>query len=354
MPTDEGQAPGLDAINQALTHFYGQKPDRKFSERELTSSGSPALESISVYRSQSERPHWHYVTFGFSELFEKESEDPNLSGLGFELTFRLLVTDSEASPPQWPCELLNDLARTIFENGTHLQPGHHFEFQNSISTTASSKLNAILVAKDMELETLQTKFGRVEFLQVVGITADEVGILKLLRGDKFIDLVKNNLGALLLTDINRGSIADDPRVAAQIKESGTADDTGDIVLKVSTASWYFSYKGNVTLGMDVVPKLKERLVEGISGKRDVIIRCASQDIVIFRYGRESGFQLEESLIIECTVSDARAFVHQIEATPSSCSFPNLPIGIDFVDPENPELIIDELPPKHQTNNKKSR
>lgn len=352
MPTKDGQAPGLDAINQVLASFYGQNADRTFSESELTGSGSPALESISVYRSQSDSLHWHYVTFGFSELFEKESEDAELSGLGFELTFRLTVADNENSPPRWPCDLLNNLARTIFENGTHLQPGNHFEFRDPLNTDAITRITAVLIARDVELGTIETKFGRVEFLQVVGITADEVNILKRWRGDKFIDLAKTKLGNLLLTDLKRESLAADPSVALQIEESVTADGTGDIVLNCSVAEWFFSYKGTITLGIDIIPQLKARLVEGISGKRDVIVRNGSHDVLVFRYGRETSFQLEDFLIIECTVSDAHAFVHQLEATPSSYSFPNIPVGIDVIDPRNPTSPAeDSLQPKHKTDKK---
>ncbi len=352
MPTNDGQAPGLDAINQALASFYGQKPDRIFSESELTGSGSPALESISVYRSQSDVLHWHYVTFGFSELFEKESEDSEVSGLGFELTFRLTVTVNENSPPRWPCDLLNGLARTIFENGTHLQPGNHFELQDSINPVANTRLTSVLIARDEELGTIETKFGRVEFLQLVGITAEELKVLKRLRGEKFIDLAKTKLGKLLLTDLKRASLSEDPSVALQIEESVTADDTGDIVLNCAVAEWFFSYKGTITLGVDIIPQLKARLVEGISQKRDIIISNGSYDVLVFRYGRETSFQLEDFLIIECTVSDARAFVHQLEATPSSYSFPNIPVGIDVIDPQNPTSSgVDSLPPKHKTNKK---
>jgi len=37
-------------------------------------------------------PHWHIVGYGMSELYAKETDDPEESGWGFELTFR--VSDS--------------------------------------------------------------------------------------------------------------------------------------------------------------------------------------------------------------------------------------------------------------------
>ncbi|KAG1606612.1 hypothetical protein G6F45_013943 [Rhizopus arrhizus] len=38
-------------------------------------------------------PHWHYITYGFSELYAKESSDADASGYGSELTFRLAAVD---------------------------------------------------------------------------------------------------------------------------------------------------------------------------------------------------------------------------------------------------------------------
>lgn len=354
MPTNGDQAPGLDAINQALTSFYGQKSDRTFSENELTGTGSSALESISVYRSQSERPHWHYITFGFSELFEKESEDPDLSGLGFELTFRLVVSDNETSPPRWPCDLLNDLAREIFENATHLQPGNNFEFQNPINMNTITRLNSVLIARDSELGTIETKFGKVQFLQVVGITADELNILRRWRADKFIEAAKTKLGKLLLTDLKRESIADDPCVALQIEEGITTDGTGDIVIDCPVAEWIFTYKASVSLGIDVIAQLQARLVEGISGKRDIVIR-GPESTIVFRNGKEANFKIDNDvLIFECTVSDAQTFASQLQAVPSSYTFANLPVAIAVVDAQNPELVLDSLPTKQKSSSKKPR
>ena len=39
------------------------------------------------------------------------------SGFGFELTFRLKKQVGESSPPSWPAELLQSLARYVFRTG---------------------------------------------------------------------------------------------------------------------------------------------------------------------------------------------------------------------------------------------
>ena len=52
--------------------------------------GNDPLDGISVYTAKEPIEHWHFVTYGFSELYEKETGDPENSGFGFELTFRLV------------------------------------------------------------------------------------------------------------------------------------------------------------------------------------------------------------------------------------------------------------------------
>lgn len=357
MPTNEDQAPGLDAINQALTSFYGQKPDKIFSENQLAGTGASALESISVYRSQADKSHWHYITFGFSELFEKESENAQMSGLGFELTFRLVASTNENQAPEWPFSLLNQLAQMIFENGIYLQPGSLIELPNSIRSVPSpaARIDSVLIARDLELGTINTINGRVDFLQAVGITEAEVGILKRWRGDKFIESAKAKLGRLLLTDPGRESITEDPCMALKLEESITRDGTGDIVIDCPLAEWIFTYKASVSFGIDIVPKLKAQLLEGLSSNRDIVIR-GSESKIVFRNGKEANFKIENDvLILEVTESDAQAFLGQLQAIPSSYSLGNLPVGIELVDAQSQGLMREMQPtPRHKNSNKKSR
>lgn len=85
-------------------------------------------------------PHWHYVSFGLSDLhgdgrvhMTENIENPEQrSGMGFELTFRLLRKPSsdyhekkpnEDLPPIWPANLLQQLARYVFQSGNQLCAG---------------------------------------------------------------------------------------------------------------------------------------------------------------------------------------------------------------------------------------
>jgi suppressor of fused len=355
MSTIEDQAPGLDAINRALDNFYGEKPYGLFSENELTGSASSALEAISVYRSQADRPHWHFITFGFSELFEKESENSELSGLGFELTFRLATSTAiEPQTPEWACRFLNDLARMILENGTHVQAGDHLALGSPIAPDSGSRLDSILFVRDSELGSIETKNGRVDFIQVVGLTSDERSLLERWRGEKFIESAKIVLGTQLITDLKRESFANNPVVIRSFDQAVTAGGVADVTIDCAIAEWIFTYKASVLLGVDCISQLQENLVSCISGGRRVTVKGA-ESTIIFRKGKEANFTIENDvLIIDCTAADAQSFVTQLKPMPGSYSFANLPLGIEVTDGRGLDMM-DSLPnPATKTNKRKTK
>lgn len=48
--------------------------------------GKDPLDGISVYDGGD---YWHFVTYGLSELYDKESNVKEISGYGMEFTFKL-------------------------------------------------------------------------------------------------------------------------------------------------------------------------------------------------------------------------------------------------------------------------
>ena len=80
---------GSEAIQAKLAAVCGpQEPKHWGTVMQYSEGGPDPLDGISAYRGENP-PHWHYVTFGFSELHEKRSKDREVSGWGFELSFRL-------------------------------------------------------------------------------------------------------------------------------------------------------------------------------------------------------------------------------------------------------------------------
>ena len=80
---EEPEAIGWDAIDAALTPIYGKQEPRHYGTiLPAMLGGDDPLQGISVYKNLSPKPHYHFVTYGFSELYEKESDDPEYSGYG--------------------------------------------------------------------------------------------------------------------------------------------------------------------------------------------------------------------------------------------------------------------------------
>src|SRR5437868_6371298 len=125
----EPSALGWGAINAALAPIYGEgEPPYHYGPvLPAMLGGKDPLQGISIYDHPLPVPHWHFVTYGFSELYEKESDDPEVSGFGFELTFRL--ARQEETPPGWVLNFLQNLGRYVFQTGNAFDIGHYLDCQ---------------------------------------------------------------------------------------------------------------------------------------------------------------------------------------------------------------------------------
>ena len=103
-PEEEG-CQGWGAIDAALQAVYGdQQPAHYGTAIKFRLGGADPLDGISVYRSEQGGPHWHYVTYGFSDLYGDLDDSYDIapekpSGYGFEMTFRLARDEDEQEPP---------------------------------------------------------------------------------------------------------------------------------------------------------------------------------------------------------------------------------------------------------------
>ncbi len=193
-------APGWQAIDRHLAQRYGQQLPHQFTSRTAYDfeSDSP-LPAISAYEA-STPPHWHLVTYGFSELFEKSSPDAQLSGFGYELTFRIPRAPGETMPPTWAVRLLQALGRYVFTEQAPFDTGHRADLGAPLCP--GSQLCALACVPDPELGKITTVFGNLLFLQVVGLTAAEHTCM---RNLSYEDVV------LLLAEIDRLGLTDPTR-----------------------------------------------------------------------------------------------------------------------------------------------
>ena len=67
---------GWDAIDAALRPLYGTLEPRHYSTSiPFSLGGRDPLDGISAYAVDEPRPHWHVITYGFSELYEKRFDE---------------------------------------------------------------------------------------------------------------------------------------------------------------------------------------------------------------------------------------------------------------------------------------
>ena len=117
----DDEAPGWDAIDAAFARLYPGVEPAHFATARGIGLGD-ALQGISAFPADG---HWHLVTYGLTELFEKESPYPQQSGFGYELTFRVRRAGDEP-PPRWALNVLEQIARTVVD-GTDYAAGHRLQ-----------------------------------------------------------------------------------------------------------------------------------------------------------------------------------------------------------------------------------
>lgn len=195
---------GMDAIGGALSRLYpGQEGKYYGTVIPARLGGKDPLDGIEVWESGNALPHWHYVTYGFSELYDKECGDPDNSGYGFELTFRLKKTEEE--PPVWPMNLLENLARYVFSTGNGFAAGHYIDCSGPVALDEETDLTALAFRVDPELGEIDTPNGHLVFLQAEAVTRDEMEALMCWNGVKFLEQAETIL-PLGITDLERTSL----------------------------------------------------------------------------------------------------------------------------------------------------
>jgi tetratricopeptide (TPR) repeat protein len=216
---DDDRSPGWDAIDRALAALYHDVEPLHFGTViPYMLGGNDPIHGISAYARTEPVPHWHFVTYGFTDLFQKENDDPETSGFGFELTFRLRKTADEATPPTWALNFLQNLGRYVFGTGNGFAAGHKMGLNGPIALDLDTQITAICFADDPELGgEIESEHGLARFVQIVGITDDEYKLIQEWSTPGLIDALRGQL-PLLVTDLARSSVLANPQLAAEIQQ----------------------------------------------------------------------------------------------------------------------------------------
>ena len=205
-PTDAlVDAPGRHAIALTLDALYkGRQPLTYENPNPWSRGGEDPLDAISVWQRAEPVPHWHYVSYGLSDLYTKKSGSA-ASGYGFELTLRVALEPDALEPPQWPIFLLQSLARYVYRTGHGFHDGHRMSANGPISLGAPTALCSMAFTFDPELPAIDTPNGSVAFLQVVGLTLDEEAVTHKWDTRKVLDVLLPFM-PLWTTDLQRTSL----------------------------------------------------------------------------------------------------------------------------------------------------
>lgn len=210
----EEDTPGWEAIDKALDKIYPKQEPRHYGTiiKYMLGSEDP-LDGISVYDNKEQEFHRHIVSYGMSELYyEPESAENDFSGWGFEFTFRIVPFKEDEdnkktkNEPFWAMNLIQNLARYVFESQKWFEAYHFVPSNGPIRTETDTKIVGIAFVPDPQLGVIDTPHGEVSFLQIVGLTQEELDWLwqdpTTQRVEQLIDKMRKD-NPLLITDLGR-------------------------------------------------------------------------------------------------------------------------------------------------------
>ncbi|MBV8761822.1 MAG: suppressor of fused domain protein [Deltaproteobacteria bacterium] len=224
----EDESPGWDAIDRALEPLYGTSDPHAHYGTVVPYmlGGNDPLHGISVYLRTDPQPHFHFVTYGFTDLFVKETEDPQESGFGFELSLRLRRAPDETDVPTWALNFLQNMARYVFGTGNRFDAGHKMGLNGPIALGHDTLLTAVLFADDPELRAIDSPFGKAKFIEVVGITDDEYKLIQEWSTTGLVEILRKKL-PFLITDLTRPSVLSDPEIRREVDERVAAEGSSE-------------------------------------------------------------------------------------------------------------------------------
>ena len=215
----EDDAQGWDSITSALGKIYDPANERHYASRLHASlGGEDYLYGVSIFDSIEGVPHRHLVSFGMSELYyDPQSSQGEFSGWGFEFSMRVAPfaddpgsksSDGSVVPhePFWAISLMQNLAKYVYNSKKWFEAYHFIPTNSPLRLNTDTKLIGVAFAPDPVLGGIDTPNGRVEFLQMVGITQRELEWLRkdptTQRVEQLIDIMRKD-NPLLITDLKR-------------------------------------------------------------------------------------------------------------------------------------------------------
>ena len=181
---------GIDAIENEVKRVHPLWENARYYTPKIAweSGGKEPLEQISIHK---EEDYFHFITYGLTELHNKESKDQTKSGFGMELTFKLKTGEYKDQAVERReqfniIKLLQNFAKYIIQENsivkpyedTYLVKGIHSSKNTGIDIAGRSNIVAFITVPDKDLQSLDTPYGRVDFIALIGITKKELEALR--------------------------------------------------------------------------------------------------------------------------------------------------------------------------------
>lgn len=175
---EETDMRGWNAIAEAFDMLY---PDSLENTKQYGTlipwmlGGGDPLDNVRAYDGGD---YWHFVSFGMSELYEKESENKVISGFGMEFTLKLLKRPLKDEEEEIRCviSILQDLARITFENNELFQPYEYIYTGQTqgVDVETKSAITGFITIPEPMREKIDTPNGEVLFIELIGASDAEL------------------------------------------------------------------------------------------------------------------------------------------------------------------------------------
>lgn len=215
----ENDTPGWSAIDKELEKLYEKDSERHYATIvKQIFGGKDPIDGFNIYDNSEQTFHRHIISYGMSELyFNPKSADDEFSKWGFEFTMRIIPFNGDKpaekkdgiiaqNEPYWVMNLMQNLARYVFSSGNHFDSYHFIPTNSPIRGETDTKLVGIAFVPDVQLNTIDTPNGQVQFLQMVGLTQKELDWLwenpTTSRVKELIDKMRVD-NPMLIIDLNR-------------------------------------------------------------------------------------------------------------------------------------------------------
>lgn len=168
---------GMDAIDKEVNRVY---PNESLYTNYVPMirwdlGGPDPLDRVTIHDGGD---YYKYVTYGLTELYDKESEDQTKSGFGMEFTFKLKkdTYKDEEGELKNVVGVLQTIARSTILHGEIFKP-YEFVYTSQtevMDTEQKSNISGFIIVPDKEIESLDTPYGRIDFLAFIGVTKEEL------------------------------------------------------------------------------------------------------------------------------------------------------------------------------------